>query len=203
MSCTKHHLRLAINCLQLFGVNVEQKNWPSKNSQSNSLKCLFDRAKCSRTALNYLLVLQKAIDLASKAAQEDKAGNYEEAFRLYQHAVQYFLHVVKCKCNVLDDWIEFNSQIAQSNLLCWHQYFSFYFHHQLILASCSLTEVVYFAAFAFTVLCACSILVRNQIIFYLCFVLGFFKTGRQGFAVSPLDFCSNVSGWPLHEEMWQ
>ncbi|XP_071592697.1 vacuolar protein sorting-associated protein 4B isoform X1 [Heliangelus exortis] len=39
--------------------------------------------------------LQKAIDLASKAAQEDQAGNYEEAFRLYQHAVQYFLHVVK------------------------------------------------------------------------------------------------------------
>uniref|UniRef100_A0A452H362 MIT domain-containing protein n=1 Tax=Gopherus agassizii TaxID=38772 RepID=A0A452H362_9SAUR len=37
----------------------------------------------------------KAIDLASKAAQEDKAGNYEEALRLYQHAVQYFLHVVK------------------------------------------------------------------------------------------------------------
>ncbi|CAH2284146.1 vacuolar sorting-associated 4B [Pelobates cultripes] len=39
--------------------------------------------------------LQKAIDLASKASQEDKAGNYEEALRLYQHAVQYFLHVVK------------------------------------------------------------------------------------------------------------
>uniref|UniRef100_W5K2U0 vesicle-fusing ATPase n=1 Tax=Astyanax mexicanus TaxID=7994 RepID=W5K2U0_ASTMX len=39
--------------------------------------------------------LQKAIDLASKAAQEDKAQNYEEALRLYQHAVQYFLHVVK------------------------------------------------------------------------------------------------------------
>ncbi|XP_003224451.1 vacuolar protein sorting-associated protein 4B [Anolis carolinensis] len=39
--------------------------------------------------------LQKAIDLASKAAQEDKAGNFEEALRLYQHAVQYFLHVVK------------------------------------------------------------------------------------------------------------
>ncbi|RXN27708.1 vacuolar sorting-associated 4B isoform X1 [Labeo rohita] len=38
---------------------------------------------------------QKAIDLASKAAQEDKAENYEEALRLYQHAVQYFLHVVK------------------------------------------------------------------------------------------------------------
>uniref|UniRef100_A0A9L0IVY7 vesicle-fusing ATPase n=1 Tax=Equus asinus TaxID=9793 RepID=A0A9L0IVY7_EQUAS len=39
--------------------------------------------------------LQKAIDLASKAAQEDKAENYEEALQLYQHAVQYFLHVVK------------------------------------------------------------------------------------------------------------
>ncbi|MEE6465222.1 hypothetical protein FKM82_006494 [Ascaphus truei] len=39
--------------------------------------------------------LQKAIDLASKASQEDKAGNYEEALRLYQHAVQYFLHVIK------------------------------------------------------------------------------------------------------------
>ncbi|XP_076828349.1 uncharacterized protein LOC143474701 [Brachyhypopomus gauderio] len=39
--------------------------------------------------------LQKAIDLASKAAQEDKAQNYEEALRLYQHAVQYFLHVIK------------------------------------------------------------------------------------------------------------
>ncbi|KAK7158862.1 hypothetical protein R3I94_005255 [Phoxinus phoxinus] len=38
---------------------------------------------------------QKAIDLASKASQEDKAENYEEALRLYQHAVQYFLHVVK------------------------------------------------------------------------------------------------------------
>uniref|UniRef100_H2ZS70 vesicle-fusing ATPase n=1 Tax=Latimeria chalumnae TaxID=7897 RepID=H2ZS70_LATCH len=38
---------------------------------------------------------KKAIDLASKAAQEDKAGNYEEALRLYQHAVQYFLHVVR------------------------------------------------------------------------------------------------------------
>lgn len=44
-------------------------------------------------------VLQKAIDLASKAAQEDKAQNFEEALRLYQAAVQYFLHVVKCKRN--------------------------------------------------------------------------------------------------------
>ncbi|XP_056460538.1 vacuolar protein sorting-associated protein 4B-like [Gadus macrocephalus] len=39
--------------------------------------------------------LQKAIDLASKASEEDKAKNYEEALRLYEHSVQYFLHVVK------------------------------------------------------------------------------------------------------------
>uniref|UniRef100_A0A8B9L529 vesicle-fusing ATPase n=1 Tax=Astyanax mexicanus TaxID=7994 RepID=A0A8B9L529_ASTMX len=31
----------------------------------------------------------------SQAAEEDKAKNYEEALRLYQHSVQYFLHVVK------------------------------------------------------------------------------------------------------------
>uniref|UniRef100_A0A8D0CWK7 vesicle-fusing ATPase n=1 Tax=Sander lucioperca TaxID=283035 RepID=A0A8D0CWK7_SANLU len=41
------------------------------------------------------MLSQKAIDLASKAAAEDKAKNYEEALKLYQHAVQYFLHVVK------------------------------------------------------------------------------------------------------------
>lgn len=41
--------------------------------------------------------IQKAINLASKASEEDKAKNYEEALRLYQQAIQYFLHVVKCK----------------------------------------------------------------------------------------------------------
>ncbi|GLD65775.1 vacuolar protein sorting-associated protein 4B-like protein [Lates japonicus] len=44
--------------------------------------------------------LQKAIDLANKAAEEDKAKNYEEALRCYQHAVQYFLHVVKLVKNL-------------------------------------------------------------------------------------------------------
>lgn len=41
--------------------------------------------------------LQKAIDLVTKATEEDKAKNYEEALRLYQHAVEYFLHAIKCK----------------------------------------------------------------------------------------------------------
>lgn len=44
-----------------------------------------------------IFLFQKAIDLASKAALEDKAQNYEEALHLYQSAVQYFIHVVKCK----------------------------------------------------------------------------------------------------------
>ncbi|XP_060797310.1 vacuolar protein sorting-associated protein 4B-like [Neoarius graeffei] len=39
--------------------------------------------------------LQKAIDLATKASEEDKAKNYKEALRLYEQSIQYFLHVVK------------------------------------------------------------------------------------------------------------
>uniref|UniRef100_A0A8D0CJF9 vesicle-fusing ATPase n=1 Tax=Scleropages formosus TaxID=113540 RepID=A0A8D0CJF9_SCLFO len=41
------------------------------------------------------LLLSKAIDLVTKATEEDKAKNYEEALRLYQHAVEYFLHAIK------------------------------------------------------------------------------------------------------------
>ncbi|XP_041375745.1 vacuolar protein sorting-associated protein 4-like [Gigantopelta aegis] len=39
--------------------------------------------------------LQKAIDLVSKATEEDKNKNYEEALRLYEHGVEYFLHAIK------------------------------------------------------------------------------------------------------------
>lgn len=45
----------------------------------------------------YALPFQKAIDLVTKATEEDKAKNYEEALRLYQHAVEYFLHAIKCE----------------------------------------------------------------------------------------------------------
>ncbi|KAF8783297.1 Vacuolar protein sorting-associated protein like [Argiope bruennichi] len=37
----------------------------------------------------------KAIDLVTKATEEDKKKNYEEAFRLYEHGVEYFLHAIK------------------------------------------------------------------------------------------------------------
>jgi len=40
-------------------------------------------------------VLQKAIDLATKAATHDKNKNYSEAKRLYEQSVEHFLHVIK------------------------------------------------------------------------------------------------------------
>eukprot|EP00095_Tigriopus_kingsejongensis_P005196 maker-scaffold321_size207582-snap-gene-1.35 protein:Tk05196 transcript:maker-scaffold321_size207582-snap-gene-1.35-mRNA-1 annotation:"vacuolar protein sorting-associated protein 4a" len=39
--------------------------------------------------------LQKAIDLVTKATEEDKAKNFSEALKLYEHAVEYFLHAIK------------------------------------------------------------------------------------------------------------
>ncbi|XP_047098293.1 vacuolar protein sorting-associated protein 4 [Schistocerca piceifrons] len=39
--------------------------------------------------------LQKAIDLVTKATEEDKNKNYEEALKLYEHGVEYFLHAIK------------------------------------------------------------------------------------------------------------
>lgn len=41
--------------------------------------------------------LQKAIDIVTKATEEDRAKHYEEALRLYEHGVEYFLHAIKCK----------------------------------------------------------------------------------------------------------
>ena len=37
----------------------------------------------------------KAIDLARKATEEDNNKNYAEAAKLYENAVQYFLHALK------------------------------------------------------------------------------------------------------------
>lgn len=40
-------------------------------------------------------ILQKAIDLVTKATEEDRNKNYEEALRLYEHAVECFLYSLK------------------------------------------------------------------------------------------------------------
>ena len=39
--------------------------------------------------------LQKAIDLVTKATEADTAKNYGEALKLYELAVEYFLHAIK------------------------------------------------------------------------------------------------------------
>lgn len=41
--------------------------------------------------------LNKAIELVTKATEEDRNKNYAEALRLYEHGVEYFLHAIKCK----------------------------------------------------------------------------------------------------------
>lgn len=43
-----------------------------------------------------MLTVQKAIELVTKATEEDKKKNYQEALRLYEHGVDYFLHAIKC-----------------------------------------------------------------------------------------------------------
>ncbi|KAJ9580642.1 hypothetical protein L9F63_024177, partial [Diploptera punctata] len=43
----------------------------------------------------HLNTLVKAIDLVTKATEEDRNKNYEEALRLYEHGVEYFLHAIK------------------------------------------------------------------------------------------------------------
>ncbi|XP_053698825.1 vacuolar protein sorting-associated protein 4-like [Sabethes cyaneus] len=40
-------------------------------------------------------MLQKAIDIVTKATEEDRNKNYEEALRLYEHGVECFLHAIK------------------------------------------------------------------------------------------------------------
>uniref|UniRef100_A0A8C2TUP5 vesicle-fusing ATPase n=1 Tax=Coturnix japonica TaxID=93934 RepID=A0A8C2TUP5_COTJA len=47
------------------------------------------------TSTTHPSIWNKAIDLVTKATEEDKAKNYEEALRLYQHGVEYFLHAIK------------------------------------------------------------------------------------------------------------
>ena len=41
--------------------------------------------------------LQKAIELVTKATEEDKQKNYDEALRLYTNSCEYFMHALKCE----------------------------------------------------------------------------------------------------------
>ena len=37
------------------------------------------------------------MELVTKATEEDQNQNFQEALRLYEHGVEYFLHAIKCK----------------------------------------------------------------------------------------------------------
>ncbi|CAB3410802.1 unnamed protein product [Caenorhabditis bovis] len=39
--------------------------------------------------------LQKAIELVTKATEDDTAGKYDSALRFYDQAIEYFLHAIK------------------------------------------------------------------------------------------------------------
>lgn len=58
---------------------------------------LYNKVKINKLVMAAGTTLQKAIDIVTKATEEDRAKNYEEALRLYEHGVEYFLHAIKCK----------------------------------------------------------------------------------------------------------
>jgi len=39
---------------------------------------------------------QKAIDIVKKAIEEDEKKEYQEAYRLYQQSLEYFMMALKC-----------------------------------------------------------------------------------------------------------
>ncbi|KRY53889.1 Vacuolar protein sorting-associated protein 4A, partial [Trichinella britovi] len=64
----------------------------------NSVQALTDKQhhRTEYNEANYTIhFMVKAIDLVTKATDEDKKKNYAEALRLYEHAVEYFLHAIK------------------------------------------------------------------------------------------------------------
>lgn len=70
---------LQVSCLQ-------------QSFSAKKIKCQSDYCE----SCEWLIILQKAIDLVTKATEEDRNKNYEEALRLYEHGVEYFLHSIKC-----------------------------------------------------------------------------------------------------------
>lgn len=44
--------------------------------------------------------LVKAIEIVKRATEEDANQDYEEAFKLYQHALDYFVAAMKCESGI-------------------------------------------------------------------------------------------------------
>ncbi|KAJ2975427.1 hypothetical protein NUW54_g11733 [Trametes sanguinea] len=40
--------------------------------------------------------IQRAIEIVQRAIEEDSAANYEEAYKLYSNALDYFMLALKC-----------------------------------------------------------------------------------------------------------
>ena len=43
-----------------------------------------------------ILIRQKAIDIVKRAIEEDEKQDYQEAYRLYQQSLEYFMTALKC-----------------------------------------------------------------------------------------------------------
>ena len=61
---------------------------------------------------------QKAIDLVTKATEEDKNKNYSQALHYYEHGVEYFLHAMKCELFEHKANKDFNLRRAGYNVGC-------------------------------------------------------------------------------------
>ena len=70
----------------------------------NDTRRLFPSHLETLLSKTFFFSFQKAIDLVTKATEEDRNKNYEEALRLYEHGVEYFLHAIKCKLKHICSW---------------------------------------------------------------------------------------------------
>jgi vacuolar protein-sorting-associated protein 4 len=52
---------------------------------------------CSIVGMVDSSFLVKAIEIVKRATEEDANQDYEEAFKLYQHALDYFVAAMKCE----------------------------------------------------------------------------------------------------------
>lgn len=56
--------------------------------------------------------IQKAIDIVKTAIEEDTKQNYQEAYRQYQNALDYFMMAMKCES--YEKW-QLSSDLSSSN----------------------------------------------------------------------------------------
>ena len=79
--------------------------------------------------------LQKAIEIVTKATEEDKKRNYPQSLRLYEEAVQYFLHALKCEfiCPNYNFQVCFTIRFGFGLFSCYSCITFWYFHCSCLL----------------------------------------------------------------------